>query len=122
MCLFVHLQKAEEGSVAYRWHQARPDENPEFSAKLFPARKVATLPKQNNYCDCGLFTLTYIHFFASFPPARLNFKELDAVGGQAPLPPIALITHIRYSLKVDILGSRLQIISSFESPLCEAAF
>ncbi len=77
--------------MAFRWHQENPNVDPEslFCGKQFPGKKVSNLPKQNNYCDCGLFTLTYIHFFASYPPVKLNFKELESVGGKSTLPTLA---------------------------------
>ena len=47
-----------------------------------PARKVTHLPKQDNYCDCGLFTLTYIHFFTFQAPESVEIERLESMGGQ----------------------------------------
>ena len=47
-----------------------------------PARKVTHLPKQDNYCDCGLFTLTYIHFFTFQAPESVEIERMESMGGQ----------------------------------------
>ena len=72
------------GSFAHQWHLENPDsKGPEFNAKTVPAKKPSHLPKQNNYCDCGLFTLTYMHFFSNTPPDRIRMDSLDKLGGNA---------------------------------------
>lgn len=91
--LFCHLyfchavQASEEGSIAHKWHLEHPTSDPpEFTAKNFPAKKLNHLPKQDNYCDCGLFALTYIHFFTFAPPEKVNFDHLDKMGGKPSHP------------------------------------
>jgi hypothetical protein len=86
----------EAGSVAQKWRQENPDANlPLFNPKTLPHRKINHLPKQDNYCDCGLFTLTYIHFFTFSPPQKLNYTldQLHRLGGTPfflPFSPFSL--------------------------------
>ena len=35
------------------------------------------LPQQDNHCDCGLFLLTYVHYFCHSPPDRINKRCLE---------------------------------------------
>ncbi|KAK9819106.1 hypothetical protein WJX74_001856 [Apatococcus lobatus] len=44
---------------------------------VMPALKLKALPKQDNYTDCGLFLLAYLHFFAfSLPKADQDLHSL----------------------------------------------
>ncbi|KAK9906862.1 hypothetical protein WJX75_009356 [Coccomyxa subellipsoidea] len=85
-------RKASEGgeSVAAKWVAANPDA-PLRSFELL-AKKVK-LPMQDNYCDCGLFLLTYVDFFTySLPKAlRLTIQlrrglDVDELTGLSDYP------------------------------------
>ena len=43
--------------------------------------QVPVLPQQDNHCDCGLFLLTYLNYFAYQPPAQLNCNQLVLLKG-----------------------------------------
>ena len=43
--------------------------------------QVPALPQQDNHCDCGLFLLTYLDYFAYQPPAQLNCNQLASLKG-----------------------------------------
>ena len=77
---------SEPGSVAHKWQEEHPDApTPIFTNKTMQHRKVDHLPKQDNYCDCGLFTLTYIHYFTYAPPSRFKYElELWKMKGMYP--------------------------------------
>ena len=79
------MQCSEEGSTAFKWRQANPDAPiPDFNAKNLPGKKPGHLPKQDNYSDCGLFCLAYVHFFTFEPPARIDPDSLLNLGGAYP--------------------------------------
>lgn len=40
--------------------------------------QVERLPFQQNYHDCGLFTLVYTEFFTAFPPRQVHFLHSHA--------------------------------------------
>ncbi|WIA09785.1 hypothetical protein OEZ85_009161 [Tetradesmus obliquus] len=44
--------------------------------QLLPSCKVSVLPKQNNGCDCGLFTLAYVERFVHANPPALSKKAV----------------------------------------------
>ncbi len=76
--------------MAKKWREANPDAPlPSFTPRNMPGKKIPHLPKQDNYCDCGLFTLTYIHFFTHGPPHsfKLGLNGLDKMGGRSRTPP-----------------------------------
>lgn len=78
----MSLQTAEEGSTAWTWRSQHLEAPlPDFSAKNVPAKKPSHLPRQDNYCDCGLFMLTYMHFFSFAAPLRLDPDSLQELGG-----------------------------------------
>ncbi len=54
-----------------QWAKANPDASPRDFELI--ARKVK-LPSQDNYCDCGLFLLTYVEFFTYGLPATFHFN------------------------------------------------
>ena len=78
----IVLQTKEENTVPYNWRQAVPEDPlPDFAASIMPSKKPSHLPRQDNYCDCGLFALTYMHYFSFMPPERLNPDTLKELGG-----------------------------------------
>ncbi|KAK9814889.1 hypothetical protein WJX73_001421 [Symbiochloris irregularis] len=95
-------------SVAKQWQAANPGASFKFSDKTVQAHKVMPLPQQDNYCDCGLFLLTYAEFFLSHAPPTISIKSLSALRDRpdSPLflsrdwfPPSnasALRGHLRY--------------------------
>ncbi|WIA29852.1 hypothetical protein OEZ86_012322 [Tetradesmus obliquus] len=58
--------------------QQQPEQQmPTYSlGQLLPSCKVSTLPKQNNGCDCGLFTLAYVERFVHANPPALSRKAV----------------------------------------------
>ena len=42
--------------------------------------QVMTIPQQNNYHDCGLFTLTYMDYFCFHPPKQIHFSRMVSDG------------------------------------------
>ena len=49
------------------------------------------LPKQDNYWDCGLFLLAYMHFFSYSLPQEISKGSLATMPGvYAPLVEIQL--------------------------------
>lgn len=79
----VPWQSSEEGTVAWKWRQENPEADwPTFSSKELPARKPSHLPRQDNFCDCGLFTLTYAHYFAYASPSDIDPDKLQELGGE----------------------------------------
>jgi hypothetical protein len=84
--------------VAAKWVAANPDA-PLRSFELL-AKKVK-LPMQDNYCDCGLFLLTYVDFFTySLPKAlRLTIQlrrglDVDELTGAQSLPVTHFLTLV----------------------------
>lgn len=84
----VFVQMGEEGTVPYIWRAANPDAPlPEFAATSgMPNKRPSHLPRQDNYCDCGLFALTYMHYFSFMPPETLDINKLQTLGGRMSLP------------------------------------
>ncbi len=91
------VQVLEGGeSVPAMWATAHLDAPPR--AFELQAKKVK-LPMQDNYCDCGLFLLTYVDFFTHGLPASLRLtihqrRPLDA-GELASASPLSCPLHPR---------------------------
>lgn len=68
--LFLQV-KEKADSVPAQWVKANTDAPPRDFELI--ARKVK-LPSQDNYCDCGLFLLTYVEFFTYGLPDSFQFN------------------------------------------------
>lgn len=81
--------------MAQKWREENPGAPPpNFTPKSMKAKKISHLPKQDNYCDCGLFTLTYIHFFTYGAPEAFKFgMDLQRMGGGTPPPSPSAPRH-----------------------------
>ncbi|KAG2502197.1 hypothetical protein HYH03_000684 [Edaphochlamys debaryana] len=91
------MRKAEDesqpDSVPRRWAQEWRRQNPDaaalprlqFAGESLPGiRIMSRLPKQNNHHDCGLFLLSYIHFFTAGNPRFIvregtNARDVSAM-------------------------------------------
>lgn len=62
-----------------RWEKTHPggDERV-FDDKTFPYKRAAA-PRQDNYCDCGLFVLTNMEFFIRRLPETINVAAITAL-------------------------------------------
>ena len=78
-------RKLEEGveSVPADWAKQHPNMKHFFDGGSMPG-KTAQVPRQNNYCDCGLFVLAYMDFWTHAPPDQVELCEKGAVRGELP--------------------------------------
>jgi len=62
-----------------RWEKTHPGgEERVFDEKTFPYKRAAA-PRQDNYCDCGLFVLTNMEFFIRRLPETINVAAITAL-------------------------------------------
>jgi hypothetical protein len=56
-------------TVPYAWSLQHPGLGPVVVDKaVLPHKRLLSLPRQDNHCDCGLFLLTYLEFFVHAAP------------------------------------------------------
>ena len=106
------MQCSEEGSTAWKWRQANPGAAmPDFSAKNLPGKKPGHLPKQDNWYDCGLFCLAYVHFFTFEPPAHIDRDHLQCLGGAPPLQLAHALQDISRNYNAFLWSSNVAILT-----------
>lgn len=78
-------QAAEDSSsLAAQWRAQHPEGRWTFDNNSFPQTRLEKpwfLPKQDNYCDCGLFLLAYMHFFTHSLPEEISKSTLATIPG-----------------------------------------
>lgn len=70
--------------MAAQWRAQHPEGHRDFEAAGFPQARLEKpwfLPKQDNYCDCGLFLLAYMQFFVYSLPKEISKSTLAKLPG-----------------------------------------
>ncbi|KAL3148578.1 hypothetical protein ABBQ38_014010 [Trebouxia sp. C0009 RCD-2024] len=79
------LEEEDVSSVPAGWAQKHPGEKHIFGAETMPG-KSAHVPRQEDYCNCGLFVLAYMDFWTHAPPDQVELCERGAWKGEVPYP------------------------------------
>ena len=74
------LEEEDVSSVPAGWAQKHPGEKHIFGAETMPG-KSAQVPRQEDYCNCGLFVLAYMDFWTHAPPDQVVLCERGAWKG-----------------------------------------
>lgn len=77
------LEEDDVSSVPAGWAQTHPGEKHVFGADTMPG-KSAQVPRQEDYCNCGLFVLAYMDFWTHAPPDQVELCERGAWKGIQP--------------------------------------
>lgn len=74
------LEETGVSSVPGGWAQNHPERKHRFEAETMPG-KSAQVPRQEDYCNCGLFVLAYMDFWTHAPPDQVELCERGAWKG-----------------------------------------
>ena len=74
------LEEEDVSSVPSGWAQKHPGQKRSFAAETMPG-KSAQVPRQEDYCNCGLFVLAYMEFWTHAPPDQVELCERGAWKG-----------------------------------------
>ncbi len=78
------LDEKDVSSVPYGWAKDHLGVEHSFEPSTMPG-KNAHVPRQDNYCDCGLFVLAYLDFWTHAPPDQVELCEKGAWKGKVLL-------------------------------------
>lgn len=114
--LYLNLEwqrKLEEGvdSVPADWAKQHPDVKHFFTGETMPG-KTAQVPRQDNYCDCGLFVLAYMDFWTHAPPDQVELCERGALKGEQPTQHIVVMPVHHLTIWVAYLNARTCLLSA----------
>ena len=79
------LEETDVSSVPGGWAQKHPERKHHFEAETMPG-KSAQVPRQQDYCNCGLFVLAYMDFWTHAPPDQVELCERGAWKGTNLVP------------------------------------
>ncbi len=75
-------RKATEQETRAQFHHMANKGTPYFdfyNNKAVGSLAVTSVPQQDNHCDCGLYVLAFVEFFAYANPAAVTMKALNAL-------------------------------------------
>lgn len=80
------LEEKDVSSVPAGWAQKHAEQQHKFEAETMPG-KSAQVPRQKDYCNCGLFVLAYMDFWTHAPPDQVELCERGAWKGTECMLP-----------------------------------